>query len=156
MPSLTFAVPEVEMELSDTEVESLAAELEDLDSTPLGPGARDLHARISGGQRIEVQSITFAEFWALLRALDHLRNADALDREGQRLRDALVAGWIPYRLRRFGGPEELDFTSYAGLYVASDRLVRSSGEVYRVVDVVVSEDEPTLLVVDEWRSPLYD
>lgn len=155
--SVTFWVPEVEIAVPDDQVEPVRRELAALDATPLGSGARALLERLERRERIDMQTIAFAEFWALLRALDHVRNAHELGRDGQRLRDALVAGSIPYRLRPFGGGQDLGFTSYAGTYLPADRLVRSPGEVYRVVDTIVDEDdpEPTVLVIDEWREPLY-
>jgi hypothetical protein len=151
---VTFVVPDVEITLPDEELAPIIAELEAFDSTRLADGSRLLIDSLRARRPIDIQKIEFASFWALLRALDHVRNARDLGREAVRLRDALVAGWIAYRLRPFTGGEELDFTSYAGMYVPADRLVRSPGEAYRVLDVVFDEDEPTVLLVGDWFESL--
>lgn len=152
--SVTFYVPEVEIEVPAAELEPLRAELDSLASTRLGPGAEVIARQLVGpGARVDTSSATFEEFWALLRALDHLRNSGQTGAQAHRLRDSLVAGWVPYRLRQGAGGTETDFTSYSGMYLVGDRLVAGPDVEYRVEEIVVRETEPTILVVSKWRQP---
>ena len=154
--AVTF-VGEAEIEPAEEEVAPLAGELAELaalDCTALDPFAHRLGERLRAG-RVDLEGIEPFETMALIRALDHVQNANQLGRQGQRLRDVyLTDRRIPYRLRPSNGGVELHFTSHFGAYSPGDRLVRSPGEAYRVTDEIVEGDAPNVLVIDEWRKPL--
>lgn len=90
--------------------------------------------------------------FALLRATDHLRNRDHGGAVIE-LRDRLVNGWTPYRLRHIRHPFDgnkvvVEFTSYSGPYKVDDRLVAAVHDVFRVVEV--RKGDPEELVVEDW------
>jgi hypothetical protein len=125
-------------------------EIEELAKTRFGAYAAALVDRMSlGGQRIDIQTLTWGQFWTLLRALDHVRNASLAGRKVQRLRSALVASGITYRLQAPGG-DRGTFFSYSNTYEEGDRLVPAPETVFRVVRIESPEDEPTLLVCRPW------
>lgn len=149
MPT-TFRYPDVEVALADADVEPLVTELAELAQTRFGASAIALVDRISiGGQRIDMERLVWGQFWALLRALDHVRNAGQLSREAQRVRDALAATGITYRLEDPTGTQGV-FFSYSGPYEEGDRLVAMSKAAFRVDRTDSPESEPTLLICGEW------
>lgn len=140
--------PEVEVELSDEEVHALWAELDALAATPkfaeFAPEVRD---RFQPGVVVDREQLTSQQLLTLLRALDHMRNAQQLGEGGHRVRDAIAAAGIRYNLEIDGVVQPADFISYGGMYDAGDRLVAASGEVFRVAARRDDADDSLLVVV---------
>jgi hypothetical protein len=145
MPT-TFCVPQIEVEVDDAGLAPLTRELGELSTTRFGEPASKLAQRITLDDRIDVAAIPPEQFWSLLRALDHTRNAGTSTPRTRRLRDALVAGGITYELR-FADDTTATFFSYSGMYDAGDRLVAASDPAFTVSDVVIREGEATELIV---------
>jgi len=140
--------PEVEVELSDEEVDALRAELDALASTPkfaqFAPGLRN---RFQPGVVVDREQLTNQQLLTLIRALDHMRNAQQLGEGGHRVRDSITAAGIRYKLEIHGAVQPADFISYGGIYDEGDRLVAATGEVFRVAARRDESDESLLVVV---------
>ena len=140
--------PQVEVELSDEEVAALLAELTALAATPkfalLAPEVRD---RFQPGVVVDREQLTSQQLLTLLRALDHMRNSEQLGEGGHRVRDAMVAAGIAYKLEIDGVVQPADFVSYGGMYDVGDRLVAATGEVFGVIARRDESDDSVLVVV---------
>ncbi len=116
--------PEVEVELTDAEVDALRAELDALAGTPkFAQLAPEIRERFQPGVIVDREQLSGPQILTLLRAFDHLRNARQLGHEGHRVRDAMTAAGITYVLDIAGAAAPRNFVSYGGLYEVSDRLV---------------------------------
>jgi hypothetical protein len=139
--------PEVEVELTDTEVDALRTELDALASTPkFAESAPEVRDRFQPGVIVDREQLSSQQLLTLLRALDHMRNASQLAEGGERVREAMAAAGIRYKLEINGAVQPADFISYGGMYDARDRLVAASGEIFRVIETREVRD-PTVLVV---------
>lgn len=140
--------PHVEVELSDEEADALRAELDELAATPkFAQFAPEVRARLQPGVVVDRERLTNQQLLTLLRALDHMRNAQKLAGGGHRVRDAIAAAGIRYKLEIDGSIQAADFISYGGSYDAGDRLVAASGEVFRVATRRDEPDDSVLVVV---------
>jgi hypothetical protein len=148
--AVTFILDLIEIRIDDDGLRPLVEELTAFSSTPLASGANDLWFRLNRGDEVAVRAIPSSEFEALLRALDHVRNAGALSKGGQRVRDAIVGPPMVYRLIPIDGRSPVAFMSYSGEYGPDDRLVAVGGAAYQVLDLERGADGPPLLTVDTW------
>lgn len=140
--------PEIEVELSDEEVAALRAEFDALASTPkFAKVALEVRNRFLPGVVVDREQLTNQQPLALLRALDHMRNAQQLGEGGRRVRDAMADTGIRYKLEIDGVVQPADFISYGGMYDASDRLVAAGGEVFQVTARRDESDGSILVVV---------
>jgi hypothetical protein len=146
--------PEADAELTDAEVAALHAELDALGKTGrLSTATPQLRDRFQPGVTVNLVHLTGPQFLTLLRAFDHLRNADQLGTEGRRVRDAMVSTGIGYRLDLQDGSPPRSFTSYAGKYETGDRLVASPSDAFRVTGIRVVGENPTVLLCARCRQP---
>jgi hypothetical protein len=101
--------------------------------------------------------IVGVEARVMMRALDHLRNADKSSKDLIRERDHLLAMLqippLTYRLRSWEFPaknQDKAFWSYTGTYGKDDRLVTFGGHEFKVFSVereATTTDDGLLIVV---------
>jgi hypothetical protein len=145
MPT-TFRIPNIEIAIDDDDLAPLVVELDELGKSRFGEPAAELAQQIRRDDVVDVNQVTFAQFWPLLRALDHIRNAGTSSPTTRRLRDAMVAGGITYELQLADGAKAT-FFSYSGQYQEGDRLVAAAGAVVTVSHIEERENEPPRLLV---------
>lgn len=153
-------IPNVEVELDETDVELIVDELH-LTDRPEGPA--DAACAAEKLERAGTAAISFDddELGAVFRALTNLRSAGELRRgEMTRLRDRLVDATeiksIDYELFLLGvqgGVDTRPWTSYAGRLERGDRIRLADG-AFRITDVQERDGKPARLVCqpydDDW------
>lgn len=160
--SIEFRVAEEVIEVAEEHLTPLLGELEKLERDKSPYEASEAAARIRAGLRPlvarEPLELSHYEAWALLRAIEHLRQFSLLAADLLRLREALQADLglagieFAYLLRhadeRAGGEE---VRSCSGPYTAGDRLVAADGRAWRIRLVeIAAAGELQLLIADPW------
>lgn len=145
-----FALPSVgdttvDVDVGQAEYEPLLDELDALAKTRYGMDADGAAGGIRQDGLVDIGVIPDGHFSAILRALDHVRNAGHLGPQLIRVRDAMAADGITYTVREPDGRESTWF-SYSGTYERGDRIVGGPAGAATVVDVIERENRPTLLV----------
>ena len=120
------------VQLSEDESEAISAEVDAL-------GAGDAVHGSEPDDRILV--VDDGNVGVIVRALDHVRNAQGANSGVDEARDSLLRyvalSPLTYRLRswEFQAGEERTFWSYTGAYEAHDRIVAAQSNVFDVVRV---------------------
>jgi len=155
---IRFCTPDAVTDVGARELKHLLAELGKIaDGTPRLAAAAELAERLDSLTGPLGSVTAFApqslERFALLRALDHLRN---LGHRGDlmtlRERILLTSGIEPitYQLRVRLEASPIAFWSFSREYELGDRIVRNPAEEFRVVEVEAGS--PVVLFVDCWRT----
>lgn len=155
---IRFCTPDAVTDVCTRELRHLGAELEKVaDGAPRLAAAGELAGRLDSLIGPLDSPTAFApqtmERFALLRALDHLRN---LGHQGELLalreRILLTSGIEPitYQLRVRLEASPIAFWSFSREYELGDRIVRNPAEEFRVVEVEAGD--PVVLFVDMWST----